>query len=219
MGLESIAPPATAYIDDLVSANPDGSTDEKREGDDHIRGIKNVLKLTFPNLSGAMTCTQAQLNKLDGFTGTQADLNLLSGIAAASRKVINFAAGTACLFYQDSAPTGWTIVSAVDEHMVRLTGGDAVGGSETGGTTGGTNDFVDQFTSITTGSESSHTHGAGSYQVNVGGVSNGLLGGSATLATTGVRSVTGTSGAGSAHDHTVDLRAKHANCIIASLDA
>ena len=33
------------YIDDLVSTNPT-ATDNVAQGDDHIRGIKNVLKLT-----------------------------------------------------------------------------------------------------------------------------------------------------------------------------
>ena len=73
MGYENIAPPNTVYIDDLVSSNPVGASDPKSEGDDHIRGIKNVLKLTFPQLTGPMTCTQAELNKLDGLSSTQAD--------------------------------------------------------------------------------------------------------------------------------------------------
>lgn len=57
MGLES-----GDYIDDLVSTNPVGASDNVSQGDDHLRLIKKVLLQTFPNLTGAMTRTQAQLN-------------------------------------------------------------------------------------------------------------------------------------------------------------
>ena len=39
------------FITSLVPANP-SSNDDRREGDDHIRGIKNVLRNTFPGLDG-----------------------------------------------------------------------------------------------------------------------------------------------------------------------
>jgi len=55
------------YIDDLVSANP-AVGDDVSEGDDHIRGIKNVLKLTFPSIDGAITATDTELNYVDGVT-------------------------------------------------------------------------------------------------------------------------------------------------------
>lgn len=71
----------TKYIDSLVATNP-ASGDVKGEGDDHLRGIKNVIANTFPNITGAITSTQAELNKLDGLTAVLADLELLSGLAA-----------------------------------------------------------------------------------------------------------------------------------------
>jgi hypothetical protein len=77
MGLE-----AGTYVDDLVATNPVGASDPKSQGDDHIRLIKAVLKNTFPNLTGAMTATEAELNTLDGITATLAELNALAGIAA-----------------------------------------------------------------------------------------------------------------------------------------
>lgn len=58
MALES-----ATYINQLVATNPTGA-DPKGAGDDHIRMLKNVLKSTFPNLTGAVTMTQAQLNQL-----------------------------------------------------------------------------------------------------------------------------------------------------------
>lgn len=62
MALESLT--GTVYIDALTSTNP-VSSDPKSEGDDHIRGIKNVLKTTFPNVSGAVTATHTELNYTD----------------------------------------------------------------------------------------------------------------------------------------------------------
>lgn len=49
------------YLDSLVVTNPT-VTDGCVNGDDHIRGIKSTLKATFPNITGAITATQADLN-------------------------------------------------------------------------------------------------------------------------------------------------------------
>jgi hypothetical protein len=49
------------YISDLVSTNPAGS-DALAFADDHLRLIKSTLKNTFPNITGAVTLNQAQLN-------------------------------------------------------------------------------------------------------------------------------------------------------------
>lgn len=57
MGLE-----VATYINGLVTTNPVGASDPVSQGDDHLRLLKTVLKNTFPNLTGAMTMTQAQLN-------------------------------------------------------------------------------------------------------------------------------------------------------------
>ena len=57
MGLET-----ATYINGLVTSNPDG-TDAKSQGDDHLRLIKSVLKNSFPNITGAVTATQDDLNK------------------------------------------------------------------------------------------------------------------------------------------------------------
>lgn len=49
------------YISDLNAANPN-NTDLKSQGDDHLRLLKKVIKASFPNISGAMTRTQDELN-------------------------------------------------------------------------------------------------------------------------------------------------------------
>lgn len=49
-------------ISQLNTAYP-ASTDGVKEGDDHIRLIKQVLQSTFPNITGAVTKTQTELNR------------------------------------------------------------------------------------------------------------------------------------------------------------
>ena len=65
MALEDLT--GTKYLDDLVVTNP-AAGDNVSEGDDHIRGIKNVLKLTFPNVDAAVNATPTELNYVDGVT-------------------------------------------------------------------------------------------------------------------------------------------------------
>jgi len=55
------------YLSELNTSNP-AASDQKAEGDDHIRLIKTVLKTTFPNVSGAVSPTHTQLNYVAGVT-------------------------------------------------------------------------------------------------------------------------------------------------------
>ena len=61
------------YIDSLDAANP-ATTDGLSQADDHMRLIKSTIKATFPNLTGAVTLTQSEINALDsrvdGLEGT-----------------------------------------------------------------------------------------------------------------------------------------------------
>jgi hypothetical protein len=63
MGIEA----AFNGIADLDPTLPAG-TDQQSQGDDHIRGIKNCLVSDLPNITGAITATQTELNYLDGTT-------------------------------------------------------------------------------------------------------------------------------------------------------
>lgn len=51
------------YISDLNVSNPAG-TDTLDKADDHLRLIKSTVKATFPNITGAVTPTHTDLNKL-----------------------------------------------------------------------------------------------------------------------------------------------------------
>ena len=86
MGLET-----GTYLDALVPTNP-ASTDGLAQADDHIRLLKSTLKNTLPNLSGAVSATQAELNVLDGITSSTSELNVLDGITATTAQ-LNFTAG------------------------------------------------------------------------------------------------------------------------------
>ncbi|MCS5550600.1 MAG: hypothetical protein NZ811_03675 [Gammaproteobacteria bacterium] len=66
------------FIDDLTATNP-VIADDVSEGDDHIRGIKNVLKNTFPNVTGAVSATQTELNNAQ--QNVQSDWDATSGDA------------------------------------------------------------------------------------------------------------------------------------------
>lgn len=56
---------SATYISGLNSSNP-AATDALAQADDHIRLIKAALLATFPNINGAMTATEEQLNALSG---------------------------------------------------------------------------------------------------------------------------------------------------------
>lgn len=81
MGLE-----AATYISQLIATNPLGS-DDRSTADDHIRLVKAVLKSTFPNITGAMNATQAELNVLAGSGVTAADAIKLHAVTASATEL------------------------------------------------------------------------------------------------------------------------------------
>lgn len=74
------------YINTLNDSYP-ASGDTLTEGDNHIRGIKNLIKNTFPNVTGEVTSTHTELNLLDGVTATTAELNILDGVTATAAEI------------------------------------------------------------------------------------------------------------------------------------
>lgn len=82
MGLETFS----NFIKDLNITNPAGS-DNRSQGDDHIRGIKSTLKGQFSGIAGMATPTQVtadadELNLLDGVTATTVELNYVDGVTS-----------------------------------------------------------------------------------------------------------------------------------------
>lgn len=141
MALES-----ASFLNQLVAANPSGS-DRVHQGDDHIRLLKAVLKATFPNLTGALTLTQDQLNGIYDHTVPMGVITLWYG------------ADTAC-------PAGWavcngqTIAKADGSGNVTLPDlrGRAAIGASADYAQGGT--FGQATQALSAGAAGSHTHTA-----------------------------------------------------------
>ena len=74
------------YINSLNASNP-ASTDGLGQADDHLRLIKGAIKNTLPNITGAISANQAELNVLDGTTVTTAELNKLDGLTATTAEL------------------------------------------------------------------------------------------------------------------------------------
>jgi len=153
-------------------------------------------------------------------------------------QTIVFATGTAMLFYQNLAPTGWTKVttSALDNCALRIVSdGSGTGGN--GGVTGGTATFSSVFgASKSTGSytlqaadipthshsvtDPGHGHNYGTNaatgvrndtpQVNVASYNTGTTG----SATTGI--TLGNYGGGGGHAHTINFDVRYASFIVAT---
>jgi hypothetical protein len=137
---------------------------------------------------------------------------------------------TVMLFYQSSAPTGWTQVTSLNDYDMRITSGT---GGSTGGTTAYSTVFSNQTPTITTSGLSagattlstsqipSHGHNAALYQT-VCGNSTVFAGG--TPGHVGCASVDATGGGGS-HTHSISgsatssaitLNVRYANIILCS---
>ena len=72
------------FIDGLNASNP-LSTDTVSQADDHIRLIKSTIKATFPNVTGAVTKTNTQINDLlEKSGGTMTGALTLSGAPASN---------------------------------------------------------------------------------------------------------------------------------------
>lgn len=63
------------------------ATDGLAQADDHMRLIKSTIQNTFPNITGAITATQAEMNKMDGVTASTSELNTLTGITASTAEL------------------------------------------------------------------------------------------------------------------------------------
>lgn len=168
-------------------------------GDYFVAGLTNIAlteSLSNENLA-AFGALPSAPDKLPYFTGAgevgMADLSAFSRTllddadAAAMRTTLGIAAavaagffqtGVSMLFYNPTAPVGWTHDLATLNHALRV-----VPGAGTGGTTGGTVDFTTAFTSqAVSGSNSAvtltkaqippHTHGVG--RGGVGSISQGV---------------------------------------------
>lgn len=92
---------STIYLNSLVKANPVGASSQVKEVDNHLRGLKNVLLNTFTAITGAITATHTELNKLTGYVG---NIPLLGGVQAWTKQQY-FAEAT----LTDAASIAWDL--------------------------------------------------------------------------------------------------------------
>lgn len=121
------------FIDDLTATNP-VIADDVSEGDDHIRGIKNVLKNTFPNVTGAVSATHTNLDAAYNHVGNTSNPHSVTksqvGLGSAdntsdSAKPVSTDQATAIgLKANTASPTFTGTVAGVTKSMVGLGSAD-----------------------------------------------------------------------------------------------
>jgi microcystin-dependent protein len=100
MPLEDLEGP-DKFVDALNRDWPEGS-DVKSEGDNHLRGLKNVTLNSLPNITGAVTLTQGQINSLpaDIIAGDNAVLAVIDAL-------VGQLVGQIAAFPVAAPPPGW----------------------------------------------------------------------------------------------------------------
>ena len=102
------------------------ATDGLAQADDHMRLIKSTIKASFPNITGAVTATQAELNTMDGITATTAELNTMDGITAttAELNILDGATITAANLNALTGVTSFANASALSNQTSPSLGGN-----------------------------------------------------------------------------------------------
>jgi hypothetical protein len=120
--------------------------------------------------------------------------------------------GTAMVFYQASAPSGWTSVAGPNDRALRVV---SAGGS--GGTGGGSNSFSTVFAQTVVGSHTlttaempAHTHSLNGIFDNTG-VENVATCGNFNFQLGGT---SGSAGSGGSHNHTITMAITFSDVII-----
>jgi hypothetical protein len=136
--------------------------------------------------------------------------------------------GTAMIFQQTAAPTGWTKVTTYNNYALRIVNGTA----STGGTVAFTTAFASQSvagtvgnTTLTTTSMPSHTHGwvinRYDYSWDGNGGRDGVSAGTTTSGSDNLSNPTGSNGSDGAHNHSfsgtaINLAVQYVDTIIAT---
>ena len=208
MALES-----ATYISDLNSSYP-LSTDTVSQSDDHLRLIKAAIKATFPNVSGPVTATQAQLNS-----------SFPAGIIAMwSGSLIALPSGWALCDGTGGTPNlrDRFIVGAGSAYAVGALGGSLVtgaggththteasaGGHDHGAVTGGTALSIAQMpahdhTWSGTSTSEDNNYTAGTKYLKEGSLANNVA----------FTETTSSVGSGATHTHSITAEAAHSHSI------
>lgn len=208
-----------SYIAQLDANNPqDGESAEK--GDDHLRLIKNALKQSFPNIGGAMTLTQDELNSLPGDITTAVDdlKTELAGHLVPTGTILLWSGATVDI------PVGWALcdgangtpdlrgrflVGAGGSYAVDATGGSASATSSAsgdhnhGGSTAGH--------ALTVNEMPSHSHGLSGKEVyHKGGTEYDILANDGRQST---GTVLNAEGGNNPHSHGIGASGTHTHTV------
>lgn len=166
--------------------------------------------VTLTLSSGSLVLPQSRRGVL--FADTVNGPRMVSIVGSASPQV--FPAGTVSPFYQNAAPTGWTINASLNDYGMRIV--SSAGGVTSGGaspySTANTADYTLQIADMP-----SHNHAATGG--TVGGTSTFAAGtGGFTAPLGGSTIVIGNTGGGGAHHHGATSNIRTADFIIATLN-
>jgi hypothetical protein len=105
------------YISDLNASYP-ASTDNRDEGDNHLRLIKSFVKASFPNVNGAVNFTPTEANRLVGLTGNirTSTSTPIAGEMVLMKAVTVSGSPSAIDFVNGSG--GVTLTTAYDEFLI-----------------------------------------------------------------------------------------------------
>lgn len=103
------------YISDLDYTQP-LTTDQRKQGDDHLRNIKLALRQTFPNITGPVTATQAELNSTSANRISVKD----AAYGAVGNGVTNDTAAIAAAITAAASPGGTVIFPGATSYLATL---------------------------------------------------------------------------------------------------
>lgn len=124
--------------------------------------------------------------------------------------------GTVMLFYQNAAPTGWTISSALNDYALKIV--SSAGGVASGSVTYSTlfsRTATDGY-SLLVGDLAAHTHSSGTYWWGATGTTVSPNSGNPIGVNSIQNALTQSTGSGNAHSHAIDMRVQTASIILCS---
>jgi hypothetical protein len=161
-------------------------------GDTIVQGVTDLdtdLTAVYANLNTheALTETHGATGAIVGTTNTQ---TLTNKTLTACTFPSLIPAGTKMVFYQDTAPTGWTIDNTLDDKLVYITKGSAAGG-QTGGAVHSTGTWT----------QPNHTHTTANSDVTVPAHTHTFSATSGNASADHSHTYSGSTDAESAHTH------------------
>lgn len=240
----SVSATELAYLDGVTSAiqtqlaGKSDTTGETYSGTHDFSGATSVVVPTPTTASQAVTKAYADqlafATALPAQTGNSGKYLTTDGTSASWASLVP--AGTAMLFAQTSAPTGWTKSTTHNDKALRVVSGTA----SSGGTVAFTTAFASKTPAGTVGNTTlsssqvpNHSHnlnawsGASNISYSTTTYITALCGGNSlwrdTTDSANTVSIASTSGGGSSHTHTftgtaIDLAVQYVDVIIATKD-